>query len=93
MMAEQDKHFIAERVRHYLKDAHPGSATLEVLEDQIWRDEFGWNVTVQPDFEPRRLFEYYEILADVMIELRDLEDLKVYLVTSEAKADLEPQPV
>ena len=91
-MAEQDEHFIAERVRHYLKDAHPGGATLEVLEDQIWRDEFAWNVTVRPDFEPKRLFEYYEVLADVMIELRDQEDLKVYLVTSEAKADLEPQP-
>ena len=87
-MAEQDKHFIAERVRHYLKDAHPGGATLTVLEDQIWRDEFAWNVTVQPDFEPKRLFEYYEALADAMIALADEENLKVYLVTSTAKADL-----
>ena len=75
-------------MRHYLKDAHPCGATLTVLEDQIWRDEFAWNVTVQPDFEPKRLFEYYEALADAMIALADEENLKVYLVTNPAKADL-----
>ncbi len=90
-MAEHDKHFIAERVRHYLKDARPGGATLAVLEDQIWHDEFAWNVTVQPDFEPERLFEYYEALADAMIALADEENLKVYLVTSPAKTDLTAQ--
>ena len=91
-MAEQNEEFIAERVRHHLKDAHPGGITLEVVEDQIWRDEYGGNVPVQPDFEPKRLFEYYETLADIEIALRDNEDLKVYFVPGTAKADLEPQP-
>ena len=90
-MADQDKHFIAERVRHYLKNAHPGGATLTVLEDEIWREEFAWHVPVQPDFEPERLFEYYETLTDAMIALTDEENLKVYLVASTAKADLVDQ--
>ena len=90
-MAEHDKKFIYDRVMHYLKDTHPGGATLEALEEQIWRDEFAWNVPVQPDFEPKRLFEYYEALADVMIELADVENLKVYLVASTSKADMAVQ--
>ena len=88
-MAELDRHYIAEKVRHYLKDAHPGGATLEVLEDQIWREEFAWHVPVQPDFKPKRLFEYYEALADAMIEMADQDNLNVWLMASTSKADIE----
>ena len=45
---------IAERVRYYLKEEHPGGATLEGLEDQIWYEEFGWHVQIRPDFEPKK---------------------------------------
>ena len=88
-MEEHDKHYVAERVRHYLKDAHPGGATLEVLEDQIWREEFAWHVPIQPDFEPKRLFEYYEALADAIIALADRDNLSVWLMASDSKADIE----
>ena len=90
-MQERDSVFVADRVRHYLQGIHPGGATLEVLENQIWRDEFAWNVPIQPDFQPKRLFEYYESLADVMIELADNENLNVYLVASDSKADISDQ--
>ena len=83
-----DKHHVAERVRHYLKHAHPGGATLEVLEDNIWSEESSWQVPIQPDVEPKKVSEYYEILADTMIELQDREDLNVYLRPVDAKADL-----
>lgn len=88
-MEEHDKQYVAERVRHYLKDAHPGGATLEVLEDQIWREEFAWHVPIQPDFEPKRLFEYLEALSDAIIALADQEDLSVWLEARDSKADLE----
>lgn len=88
-MAEQDKHFIAERVRHYIKDEHPGGATIDVLEDQIWREEFAWHVPIQPDFEPKKMLEYYEALGHVEDQLVDLEELKVFLVPGTSKADME----
>lgn len=59
-----------------------------MLEDGIWREEFAWHVPIQPDFEPQRMFEYYEALADVMIALADDENLKVYLAATTSKADL-----
>ena len=88
-MAEQDKHFIAERVRHYIKEEHPGGATLDVLEDQIWHEEFGWHVPIQPDFEPKKMLEYFESLGHVEDQLIDLEELNVFLVPGTSKADME----
>ena len=83
-----DKHHVAERVRHYLKHAHPSGATLEVLEANIWSEEFAWQVPIQPDVEPKKVSEYYELLADAMIELQDKDDLIVYLRPVDAKVDL-----
>lgn len=80
-MADHDKHYIADRVRYYLKDAHPGGVIFEVLENNIWQEEFGWHVPIQPDFQPKRLFEYYETLVDAEIALRDEDNLSVFLVT------------
>lgn len=88
-MAEFNKYYVAEKVRHYLKDAHPGGATLEVLEDKIWPGEFAWRVGVQPDFEPKRRFEFHEALADAEIALMDEENLTVLLVPMMSKADVE----
>ena len=88
-MNEQDKYFVAERVRHYIKDEHPGGATLDVLEDEIWHEEFGWHVPIQPDFEPKKMLEYYESLGHVEDRLIDLEELKVLLVPGNSKADRE----
>ena len=88
---EQSKHEIAEAIRRYLKDRHPGGATLEVVEQNMRREEFAWHVLVQPDFEPARMFEYHEALADVEAELADCENLNVFLIPGTAKADLTPQ--
>ena len=90
-MKEIDKHQVAERVRYYLREARPGGSNLEVLEDQIWPEEFAWHVPIQPDVEPKRSFEYYEILAEAMIELQDKEHISVYLTPVDSKADLHLQ--
>lgn len=92
-MADQDKQFVAERVSYYLKDAHPGGTTLEVLASQIWHEEFGWHVPVRPDFEPKRLFEYYEALAEAEIALRDEDDLSVFLIPETATVEVANQIV
>ena len=85
---ELDRRYIAEKFRHHLKNAHPGGATLEVLEDQIFPGELAWRVNVQPDFEPARRFEYHEALADAEIALADEENLTVLLVPTLSKAAL-----
>ena len=87
-MMEIDKHHVAERVRYFLKDARPGGSKLEVLEDQIWSEEFAWHVPIQPDFEPEKMFEYLEVLADATIELQDQDNLSVYLIPVDSKAEL-----
>ena len=69
-------------MRRYVQDCHPDGITFEVLENEIRHSEFGWDVPVQLDHEPRKLFAYYEALADVEIALTDNEGLKVLLVPS-----------
>ena len=77
---ERDNHAVADTVRRYLKDCHPDGINFNVLEDEIRRNEFGWDVPVRLDREPRRLFPYFEALAEVEIALADNEQLKVLLV-------------
>ena len=88
---EQSKQDVAETIQRYLAGRHPGGATLEVVEQNIRREEFAWHVVVQPDFEPARMFEYHEALADAEAELADCENLNVFLIPGTAKADLMPQ--
>ena len=85
---EISKGHVAERVRHYLKNAHPSGATLEVMEDEIWIQDSVWQVLIQPDVEPKKISEYYELLADVMIELQDAEGLDVHLHPVDARSEM-----
>ena len=90
-MGEISKKEVVEAVRRTLRDRHPGGATLDIVEQNIRREEFAWHVLVQPDFEPERMFEYHESLADAEIELADRENLNVFLIPSTAKSDMTEQ--
>ncbi len=81
--AELTEQAVAQKVAEYLRDCHPGGVTLEVVPDGVHKGEFVWRVPVRPSEEPTKLFQYYEALADVEIELDEREHLKVFLVPNE----------
>ena len=76
-MTEQE---VIDAVRKYIKDQHPGGAVLEVLTEGVRHDQDWWYVSVRPDFQPPKRFEYYEALAAAEEELQRLENLTVLLV-------------
>ena len=71
---------IVEIVGRYLKDKHPGGATLEDLAQGVRHEQDWWYVPVRPSFEPPRRYEYYEALADIEGALEDAEHLTVLLL-------------
>jgi len=71
---------IVEIVGRYLKDKHPGGATLEALAQGVRHEQDWWYVPVRPSFEPPRRYEYYEALADIEGALEDAEHLTVLLL-------------
>ena len=79
-MIGQNKHTVAETVSQYLKDCHPDGITFTVIEEEVKQNEFGWNVPVLLDKEPRKLSPYFEALADAEIALQDEAHLEVLLV-------------
>lgn len=79
-MNKPNKKTVAEAVSKYIKACHPGGATLEVVEEGIRKEHYWWYVPVLPSVEPPKLFEYYEVLADVEEELAENEGLTVLLV-------------
>ncbi len=85
---EQTRQDVANVVRQYLQNTHPGGTTLEVVETGIRQEEFAWHVPVQPNVEPPKLFEYYEALTDVENRLVSEAHLKVFLIPAEPKQEL-----
>ena len=71
---------VIEAVRKHIKDKHPGGSILEVVPEDIWQEQDWWHVSIRPDVQPAKRFEYYEALAEVEIELQKTENLTVLLV-------------
>lgn len=82
-MNEISEHEVAQKVRQYLEDRHPGGITLEVEEPGIRKEEHWWQVPLRPSAWPEKMFEFYEVLADVEEALEEREQLKVLLVSRE----------
>ena len=89
-MHEQNEQSVAQTVRQYLHGRHPDGVTLDVIEPSIRKEEFWWYVPVRPSTEPRKRYEYYEILADVEAELEENEQLKVLLAPVPAETERAP---
>jgi len=79
-MNNPNRRTVSEAVHKYIKDCHPGGITLEVIEQDIHKEEYWWYVPVRLSMEPPKLFEYYEALADVEEALDENEKLTVFLV-------------
>ena len=79
-MKPSNKQTVAEAVRKYIRDQHPGGATFEVMAQGIRKAHYWWYVPVRPSVEPVKRYEYYEALADVEEALAEHENLTVFLV-------------
>jgi hypothetical protein len=89
---------VADLVRRYLKDVRlgDGSIYLEVDAEHVYRGEFSWRVPVHPSRWPQRMFEYYEVLAEVEQDIAEKENLNVLFSTGEPlteEAEAEPAKV
>ena len=79
-MKSSNKQTVAEAVRKYIRDQHPGGATFEVMAQGIRKAYYWWYVPVRPSVEPVKRYEYYEALAEVEEALEAHEHLTVFLV-------------
>ena len=80
---ELTKQSVAEKVRQYIQNLHPGGVTLEVVEDGIHKVDYWWRVPVRPSAWPAKRYEYYEALADIESDLQEKEHLNILIATGE----------
>ncbi len=78
---------VARAARKHLSAIHPGGSNLDIIEARIRRDESVWRVPVQPDYEPPKLYEYYEELGRAEDAIFAQENIRVFLVPAEPKAE------
>jgi hypothetical protein len=91
-MKQPTKAAVADLVRKYIQDRHPGGATLEVVDQDVRKERHWWCVPVRPSIEPSRRYEFYEVLADVETEMAENERVTVFLVPAAADAVVSHSP-
>lgn len=79
-MIEQDERDIAQVVRDYIRDRHPGGVTLDVVDEGVQKIDYWWRVPVRPSAEPPHTFEYYDALAEVESQIQEDRQLNILLV-------------
>ncbi len=80
---ELNKQSVAQKVREYLQNNHPGGVTLEVVENDIHQVDYWWRVPVRPSAWPLKRYEYYEALADIESDIQEKEHLNILIATGE----------
>lgn len=83
-MSELTKEQVIQKILPYLKEYQNGF-TLEIVPEGMRQVDDWWRVPVRPSSLPDRLYEYYEALAEIELDLDDKEDLNIVLMTSEPK--------
>ena len=71
---------VAEAVRKHIARHRPGGASLEVVDGGVRKKQYWWEVPIRPSKEPKKLYEYYEALADIEDEVEEQEHVRVFLV-------------
>lgn len=67
-------------VQKYL-DANPlGDITFAVLLDEVQRERYSWSVPVRPSRQPQTMFAYYEVLAEVEMQVEEKEHVNILFV-------------
>ena len=85
-MSKHNRHTVARLVQDRIRDCHPEGLTFEVDEQAIVRINGQWRIPIHPSREPEKLYEYYEALTEVEIDLEESEDLNVFLAPSDPKS-------
>src|SRR4051812_14511313 len=82
-MSKHNRHTVARLVRDRVRNCHPEGLTLEVDESAIIQINGQWKIPVRPSREPEKLYEYYEALTEIEIDLEENEDLNVFLAPND----------
>ena len=72
---------VAQKVRERLAGVVPGGVTLYVVDTDVRKIDSWWYVPVRPSRWPKRMFELYEVLAEVEDNLQEREHLNILLAT------------
>ncbi len=79
-MGRLTRQTVGRKVEQSLANHQRPGWRVEVLKEEITREDDWWHVPVRPDQETRRTIQYYDLLAEVESELQDKEDLKIVLI-------------
>jgi hypothetical protein len=80
---ELTKETVAQKVRERLKNVSVTGITMEVGDENIHKVDNWWRVPIRPSRWPKRMFEFYEVLAEVENDLQEKEHLDVLLFTGD----------
>jgi hypothetical protein len=75
-----DRERIVQLVSEQLQRHHPGGVTLQVEPEGVRQRDAYWYVPVRPSAQPPKVFEYYEVLAEVEATIEENEQIDVFLV-------------
>ncbi len=79
-----DAETVLEAVQRRLQQRHPDGANLEVVPQGVRHEQDWWYISVRPDREPARDWEYFEALAEVETEMLTQENILVLMVPAPA---------
>lgn len=71
---------LVELVRDQIEQYHPGGVTLAVVPEDVRQRDGIWYVPVLPSVQPPKMYEYYEVLAEVADTLEENEQIQIWLV-------------
>ncbi len=75
---------VVEAVQKRLQDRHPDGVNLEALPQGVRHEQDWWYVSVRPDKEPAKDWEYFEALAEVEMEMLTQENVLVLILPTPA---------
>jgi hypothetical protein len=75
---------VVEAVQKRLQDRHPDGVNLEALPQGVRHEQDWWYVSVRPDKEPAKDWEYFEALAEVEMEMLTQENILVLILPTPA---------
>ena len=78
------KQTVIQKVRQYLENQPLPEAmngiTLTVPEKKVYKENGYWRVPIQASSQPRWMYAFYEVLAEVEGDLDEKENLNILLV-------------
>lgn len=75
-----DRQLVADFVRNYIRDRHPGGVTLSVIDEEVRKIDDWWRVLILPSAQPPHTFEYYDVLSELESEIQEEKHLNILLV-------------